>query len=35
MLPSSTSTFDSMERLLVVGPFRLFTVDATTLETSW
>ena len=29
MLPSSTSTFDSIERLVVVGPLTLFTVEAT------
>ncbi len=35
MLPSSTSTFDSIERLLVVGPLRLLTVLWSTLDTSW
>lgn len=33
--PSCTSTFDSIELLLVVGPCSAFTVEATTLETSW
>ncbi len=34
-LPSSTSTVDSMERLLVVGPLTLLSVLAATLDTSW
>jgi plasmid stability protein len=33
--PSSTSTLDSMERLLVVGPLAEFDRGACTLDTSW
>src|SRR5256885_109015 len=35
MLPSSTSTLDSMERLLVVRPLVSLRVDSSTEETSW
>ncbi len=35
MLPSSTTTFDSMERLLVVGPLVSFSVAASIFDTSW
>ena len=35
MAPSSTSTLDSMERLLVVGPLVAARVAASMLDTSW
>ncbi|MNV75499.1 hypothetical protein D3C71_1687900 [compost metagenome] len=35
MLPSSTSTFDSIERLLVVGPLMALVVAGSIFETSW
>jgi len=35
MPPSSTSTLDSIERLLVVGPFGSLSVALSIFETSW
>ena len=35
MLPSSTTTFDSMERLLVVGPLVSLRVESSIFDTSW
>ena len=35
MAPSSTSTFDSIERLFVISPVAELIEDACTLDTSW
>ena len=35
MPPSSTSTFDSMERLLVVAPLGSLRVESSIFDTSW